>query len=252
MGYIDYASKVQISQANPGRDEITFNGLECYSACGPSYVVFRDIDSAFYRFLGSMSPANSRLLIKGEAVSFRSFTPSQMDWVRQFAYDNESMDLEGVPESASDCRCIPTELLPNGLPLNGFLRLKVKVEPAVREAPGAHLQVPLKPELTAQDLAFFMYMKTNPEMIPGIEPYLGDYKHFFVGEKTEYTFQFTFVPGAKKETTTEEQSFPVNSSRVGFEDLPELFRTQVEGALKQMKQYFDFDVKENKSPPVRE
>jgi hypothetical protein len=197
------------------------------------------------RFYGSLEPGYRHTLADGNRIPISALTPYQTLQIQRMTYGAMSMlDIEDPTRKSedampaymkmfaggggSDYRDEPTEVLPNGLPGDGYVELKVSTDmfasPVSPEGdvPTGNMAI-LDPEM----LATFKLLKENKEMAAAAAMITTPDK-VRLGHRSVLSFTFQVVPRVAIHSKLYDNQLPRDAAVVSMQNLPADFQKQVD------------------------
>lgn len=218
------------------------------------------------RFYGTMGPAQRANMSEGTRIPFGMLSPGQMNLVRKMAFGadaklqverastapskEEPFWMEMVrqfgPTVQTDFRDEPTEVMPDGLPGNGYLNLKVDDEP-IAQPHSDKGAISMFGVLGADELAMLRYFTEDPKFaqMVGELPQIAGVR---LGQRTIFNFTFHYVPGVTSRGSLQDDQLPRDGALVAMDKLPDAVNARIQKRLDQMKK-FPFPMFPNFTPP---
>jgi hypothetical protein len=215
------------------------------------------------RFYGSLTLGQRQALGRGEAIRFGNLIFNQIEYVRKMAYQANQFGSgisitggdngEAQPSFAGeDYRSEPTELLPNGLPRDGSVSVKIKHDTVVQDAGPNQPRIQLFGSMGPDELATMKMMKDDPTMGSMLSGFLPEMKSFRVGDRMTYDFVFKLTPEATINRTLMDNAFNPNSPILDLNGLPDTFKKRYNELQEQMKKVGGFgDIFGGSNPPAK-
>ena len=209
-------------------------------------------DDLMLRFYGTLNQAQRNVLANGQRLPIQGLSQDQRNLLSRMVFDgfegpqvsdpNSSRNRTRGPGGGGD-RGGPmggffgslsserTEALPNGLPGDGFLSLRIDRSPAVlaSTATGTSQQM-----LTADRLAWTRTMASRPEM-QAFAPQT-NFTNFQLVTEVDYNFTFALTPNVSLNRSLEDAIIDPNSKKVAYDDLPADFRSRVEREAREQRE----------------
>lgn len=210
------------------------------------------------RFYGALPVGMKNSLIEGGRIPFSQLNPTQRAALQQMAFGpDQSISVERNDEkkpdyelpgmmkqlfqrsAGGDFRSEPTEVMPNGLPSNGYVIVNFSQEP-VTKATGNVPTYLANASLGMDELALLKYFSEMPSMaqFSAMMPRLDQLR---VGERKLYNFKFMLAPGVSITQTLHDDSFPKNGKIVSMANLPEDMQKRVQDRIAAIKKIPFFD-----------
>jgi len=205
------------------------------------------------RFYGSLDPSARNTLFSGGQIPFSGLTSYQQLQVSKMVYGampalevddpNKKDDgmgamgnlMKAFTGGGGDYQEEPTELLPTGLPGNGFVKLALSKEPfATPVVPDGSTLPGTMAVMDAEMLATFRMLKENQEfasfsaMIPSPDKVR-------VGERTSLAFTFQVAPKVAAHQTLNDNRLPSDAAVVTMANLPDGFQKLIGAKLDAVK-----------------
>ena len=124
----------------------------------------------------------------------------------------------------------PTEVMPNGLPADGYVTAKVTVEPVAKPAGDKPMMFMMFGTLSADELAMFEIMKSSAamEQAAEAEEMFQLPRQLKLGSREKLNFQFWLSPAAGITKTLVDDTVSKDAPTVSLDDLPADFKALVE------------------------
>ncbi len=210
------------------------------------------------RFYGGLSTLQKKNMDEGGRLGFNQLSPVQAAALRQMAFGPETALVVEDPTAkksefefpsfirsaimgamVNDYRNEPTELMPNGLPSNGYVELKLTNDRVAK--PTGNVQAMLgNAVLGADELAILKMFKDMPgmEQMAGMMPVIDEVR---LGERTVYDFKFHFAPSVTMDKSLNDDRISSSSPIVKMTNLPAEFAKKIEDRLAAFKKMPFFD-----------
>jgi hypothetical protein len=204
------------------------------------------------RLDGSLDSTRRETLIAGGAIPFSSLNAYQMDQVHRMAFGAipmlEADDPSQKPEerlpafmrtfvggTLNDYRDEPTELLPNGIPADGFLTVKATQEPFASpvSAAGTIASGPTA-VLDAETLATYKMLRESP-MFSQVSGMMPNPSRARIGQRTIYAFTFHIAPKVSMQSSLNDNRLDTSSAIVSMTTLPTDLQKAVDGKYAELK-----------------
>jgi len=189
------------------------------------------------RFYGSLSVTQRSNLTAGEKMPFSTLTPQQKTLVNKLAYGSSArLNIETgkpadeaggffamvgrfMPQMTTDFRQEPTELMPNGLPVQGAVTVKVDLTNF-----GAAMGPDGKPNrmygsLGVDEIAMFRWMRDEP-MLAAASGALPKVDKLRIGERKVMEFAFWLAEDVTVRHRLQEDTMPKDPVLADFNSLP--------------------------------
>ena len=210
------------------------------------------------RFYGGLSVNQKRSMSQGSTLSFGQLNPIQRTAVNQMVFGPDTSLFVDDPNAkkpefelptfvrgmmggrfGADYRTEPTELMPNGLPSNGYVELKL-TEDYVAKPTGAVSPIIGNAMLGADELALFRLFKEMPgmEQFNSMMPNIDEVR---MGERSVYDFKFHFAPNVRMEKSLNDDRISANSPTVRMSNIPSEFSKKIDERLAAFKKMPFFD-----------
>jgi hypothetical protein len=206
------------------------------------------------RFYGLLSPDSRRTLAGGGRIPYAMLTQAQSAQVAKMVFgmmanlsvedpnkkseENGMMSMLmmfGMGMSGGDFRTEPTEIMPNGLPGDGYVSANVVSDffasPVMEgdDATAGPLSV-----LGSEELAIFKMLREdkNYSQMAGFMPKIDRVK---VGERSVWNLAFHVAPQTAMRTVLNDNRMPQNAKTVAMSDLPPAFQQRIAAKLEEVK-----------------
>lgn len=188
------------------------------------------------RFYGQLSPEMRASLSNGGKLAISGLTPSQRSLVERMTYGSESqltveepgkksddtpfwMRMAGIG-MGTDYKTEPTEVVPNGLPADGFLDLRDTSEPfAAPIADQDTATLGIMGVLGPEELGLFKMFRSmaGAEQISAMMP---KFDKLHVGERTLLNFSFHLAPQVSMKQTLKDHHLSKDGTVYSEDNLP--------------------------------
>ena len=210
------------------------------------------------RFYGASPMAQRQNLANGGRVPFGQLNPAQSAAVRQMLFGpdtgltsenpNREKPVFELPsfvrnaimrELGGDFRSEPTEIMPNGLPPQGFVQLNLVQDNIVKPTGNVPAMFG-NAALGADELAMLKMFKEMPgmEQVATMMPNIEEVR---IGERSVYEFRFTVAPGVYQEESLNDDRINSKSPVVKMANLPAAFAKRIDDRLAAFKKLPFFD-----------
>ena len=201
------------------------------------------------RFYGSLTADQRQALGGGNQIAMRTLLPGQVDLVKRMTYYPSGLmgstlkvqqpgsqpATPALPPGFGGADIEPTEVLPNGLPPNGFVEVKVKTDSVVQDAGATQPRIQLIGTYGPQELGVFRVMKNDPTMGAMLSSFLPQLQSFRLGNRTTYDFNFQYTPEVSMGQQLQDSQIDPDGPILSFADLPEDFQKQAQAMEDGMK-----------------
>jgi hypothetical protein len=128
----------------------------------------------------------------------------------------------------------PTEVLPNGLPLSGTLKISVSSEPLLSPSTNASGPDDVPQVMGVDEVAMLKYFSTNPAFaqMAGQMPKISNYK---LGSRKVYSFKFEFAPKISSNGHLKDCSLPSDAEVVSADNLPSDVQAAIQKKMEEFK-----------------
>ena len=210
------------------------------------------------RFYGALAPMQRQNLLNGGRLPFGQFNPAQSAAVRQMLFGpdtgltaadpNKEKPVFELPsfvrtmimrEIGGDFRTEPTEVMPNGLPPQGFVQLTLTQDNIVKPTGNVPAMFG-NAALGADELAMLKMFKEMPGM-EQVASMMPNFDEVRLGERSVYEFMFTVAPGVSQEETLNDDRMTSKSPVVKMANLPANFVKRIDEKLAAFKKLPFFD-----------
>jgi len=188
------------------------------------------------RLYGQLGPESRSTLANGGKLALRSLSPSEHALVERMTYGSETqlsvedpnkkepevpswMQMAGLA-GGGDYKSEPTEVVPSGLPADGYIELKDTVEPFVAPVPdGESSTMAMLGVLGPQELGMFKMLRSSPgmEQVTAMFP---KFDHLHVGERTLLNFTFHLAPLVSLKQTLKDHRIGKDGTLYSEDNLP--------------------------------
>jgi hypothetical protein len=209
--------------------------------------LFRSEQWQTFRLYGALSPQQRQGLFNGGKLSLGNMSPAQHAIVHDMVYNSFGGVNVATQRSADPITAIRgapmmnvmggggiqnerTEVLPAGVPRNGFLEVQVARQDgyyASNKATGTGQVV------TAETLAVQRAQAEHPQLGQFMQG--AQFDEFRPATRFQYTFDFSFTENVKMARMLAEDSIDQRARVLAYESLPAEFRRVVEDRYEQMK-----------------
>ena len=186
------------------------------------------------RFYAEITPQQKERMLTG-GMPLSALTTSEHEIVDRMVYGGYLLTY--APVRGNDATDIYTELyasgilseateaLPNGLPPDGLVKMKIANDLSVYEQSPDN-KVYGMGQLLPDTLAMFKYAQDHPEEYKSGNQMAGrDFTHFIVGNRTTITVTFQFTPTLSMTIPLQDGNV-TNIRRLSFDDLPQSYRNE--------------------------
>lgn len=210
------------------------------------------------RFYGGLSTLQKKNMGEGGRLGFNQLSPIQAAALRQMVFGPETALIVDDPNAKkpdfelpsifrgammgammNDYRTEPTEVMPNGLPANGYVELKLTND-RVAQPTGSVQAMFRNAVLGADELAMLKMFKDMPgmEQMAGMMPTIDEVR---LGERTVYDFKFHFAPSVTMDKSLNDDRISSASPVVKMANLPPEFSKKIDERLAAFKKLPFFD-----------
>lgn len=198
------------------------------------------------RFYGTLGATQKESIKNGGQIAFNSLNPGQRTIVSQMLF-GPANDLtvtadkktDGdpltnmmmrqmsrfMPGSTGDYRTEPTEIMPNGLPANGYIAVKYSSEP-VGVPVGMNTSFGEFQAMGPMELGMIKMIKDDPKManMSGAIPEIPSLR---VGTRVKYDFSFVVAQNVEQTGTLQDDHIAKDATVYKYENLPQDFQDQI-------------------------
>lgn len=206
------------------------------------------------RFYGLLPPEARRSLAQGGRLPFATLTPALSNQVQKMVFGTQANlqfeDGKQKPEAETmasmmrmfgmgadrDFRTEPTEVMPNGLPGNGYVSANVAsdffVSPVFQgdEPTMGPLAV-----LGVDELAIFKMFREDANLSPMMGSQIPAIDRVKVGERSVWNLQFHVAERTSAKATLNDNRMPKNGATVSVNNLPAPYQRQIADRVAQYK-----------------
>jgi hypothetical protein len=154
------------------------------------------------RFYHTLTPAQKQLVIENQPIPFRAMNAGQIEMLTYIVFRQQStLHMEYRPVRGPSNEYVetilrePTNLLPNGIPLDGALHLKVATQQLIKpgKAKTADNEFMEWGPMEPQTVAYYLYMRERPDLSrqEGM-----NFESVQLVSQTSYNFRFQFAKDA--------------------------------------------------------
>lgn len=228
------------------------------------------MDWNLLRFYGMLAPDQRQALLGGARIPLGQLSQPQQAMATRLLFGapvnlsverpgekKDDDDLEGLfggfmgafgGGAKTDYRDEPTELMPNGMPGNGYLQITAKKSNVVYSADKVPNMLS-RYGLGVDELALFAMMKEDPNMqeAGGFIPSLTQVK---LGERTTYDIRLQVADGVARRGTLQDDRLPKDATVINMSELPASFTAEIEKRKEKWKKLgLPFGGREQNGPP---
>jgi hypothetical protein len=243
-----YAMKANPPMESPGA--ILHLAMFAPSAMGQGIGGLQSWD--MLRLYGTLSQGQKSALINRQPIRFGELTAQQSQIVSRLVFgasarlkiDTGRQEQGGglldmartfMPSAGTDYREEPTEIMPNGLPGDGYITVNAEVGNFVTVATGQNAETSgMFGALGADEIAMFRWMKEDPNFSQ-FAVGLPNFEQFRVGNRETYTFVFHVAPRVSATHILRNDNMPKDAAAVNYDGLPQAFRDRVDQRVKDFK-----------------
>ncbi|MBX3119440.1 MAG: hypothetical protein KF784_10265 [Fimbriimonadaceae bacterium] len=204
------------------------------------------------RFYGTLNLSQRQTLANDGRLPYGNLAPQQRDLVAKMAFGSSTklqigseqkpevggflaLMTQFLPTQDKDYRQEPTEVMPNGLPSNGYVTGNFK-EMFIGTATGLGVGMGMmdRMPLGIDELAMFEWMKTDPNMsqMTGEMPQIQQLKP---GVRTQYSFSFFVSNDVLFTRTLNDDRIPKDAQPVSISNLPQDVQDQIKKKVEEFK-----------------
>lgn len=252
VGLDDIAAYAQTSPSPFGGASAALQYLMLFAPNAMQMGMTGMVDWEAVKFYGQLGLAQRQALIQGGRLSFAQLSPSQRFLVEKMMFgpraDLQQIDPNAPPAEGgfdflkmmtsfmggkqTDYRQEPTEIMPNGLPPNGYFTMRATKEPVAK----AESDDPMLGHamLGADELALFRMFKDMPngEMVAQMMPTIGQVR---LGERTNYHLKFFAASDVALERTLQDNSVGAGGGLYTMDTLPADFKALIDKRYQALK-----------------
>lgn len=213
---------------------------------------------------GRLSRDQRRQLATGERLPLSSLSKRQLDVVARMVYGAEGRidfeEVEGAPPPAEPMDEIyydtldsePTEVLPNGLPPNGFIQIAVTNQDTfLTRAVGEDGREAIYPS-DVMALAWSQFAKERPDLFPWASS-MPTGEKFQLGATTVLDIKIRFTQRHSLQEQLRDTVVPENAPWMSFEQLPQAVKQKIAEQVAQLRKSYEGvkagDIVGDGSPP---
>ncbi len=200
------------------------------------------------KFYGLLGGSQRQSLREGGRLAFGQLSPAQQNQTAKMVFGADAaltIDSGGrkqpsdplteiittqldraLGSAENDYRSEPTEVMPNGLPADGFISVKFTSEP-IAQAQTMSTDLGRMSSLSSLELGIFKMFKEDPKMsqLAGAMPTFDDLK---VGNRAVYAFSFNVAPGVSEKGTLNDDRIPKEAPVYKLNALPQDFQKRID------------------------
>jgi hypothetical protein len=206
------------------------------------------------RLYGTLGAPQRQSLTAGGKIAFSALAPNQTEIVRRMAFGasanlhvdrptKKPKDEEDVWGSlmpfmqmgqSEDFRDEPTEVMPNGLPNDGYLDLKASPDSFVLVVGQKGATVKQYGAMGSDELAMLKYFSEDPNF-QQFSSQIPRFERFRLGERTTLDFKFHLAPDVRLEHILRDDRLAKDSPVVGEEGFPPSLKARIEKRIAGLK-----------------
>ncbi len=205
------------------------------------------------RFYGGLAPESKATLLNGGKLSIGGLSGVQRAAAEQMTYGSMAqlsvddpnhkteddqpfwMRMMGGGSGGADYRSEPTEVVPNGLPSDGYIDMKGKTEQFASPVPAPDAQnIASIDILGPQELAMFKMFKED-KAYASFAGQLPSFPQLRIGDRTVYNFTFHLTPQVTIKQSLKDHRLPKDAQVVAENALPADLQKQVQDELTALK-----------------
>ena len=210
------------------------------------------------RFYGSLSPTQKKNLSEGGRLPFQQINPTQMAAVRQMAfgpdqtlhaedpnakkpdYEMPAMWRQLFQRAAGgDYRTEPTEVMPNGIPPQGYVELNLTTD--VIAKPAGNVPAMFGSAILGADELAMLKMFRESESMAQFAAMMPQIEELKLGSRSVYEFKFTVAQGVTMTHVLNDDKMDPNAKAVKVANLPAEFTKKIEERMAMLKKIPFFD-----------
>jgi hypothetical protein len=205
------------------------------------------------RLYGELPESSRSILAQGGRLPFRSLLPSQAEQVRRMAFgassrlivESESskpkeeggffdMIASFMPKPSKDYKDEPTEVMPNGLPPEGFIELKGLNDTLAMPVGLNNRNQRMWGTLGADEIAMLRYFSEEPQFaqVASMMPKLEQMR---LGSRRELNFTFRVAPDVLFKQSLLDDRMTKDAPVVAMDALPGDFKSRIAKRLEALK-----------------
>lgn len=210
------------------------------------------------RFYGGLSTGQRQTAADGAPISFGAFSQPQRESLSRILFGagtklqidanrrgQQSQD-EGnpminmiknfMPATSKEFRDEPTEIMPNGLPGDGFMTLKIDGGQFAMIASQDKGPTNMYGALGADEIAMMRYFKEDPQF-SAFQGFMPSLDRLMLGNRETLTFKFYVAPNVAQTETLRNDNMPKNSQPIAYDQMPAAFRARIDDRIAAMKKF---------------
>jgi len=189
-----------------------------------------DQDTITLKLWGALTKEQKKDLIGGEKIPFKALTPAQLELVEREAYHramkNQGQAMQVKTPQDYQRMMEPTECLPNGLPPDGYLSVKVTNSKAIlASSTQKNVRMSYARLFDASQmgatLAAYEGMDANSNPM---------FDRFQIVDRATYAFSYFYTPTIADHVTLHDVIVPSDGKAVAFGDLPKDLQASIQAA----------------------
>jgi hypothetical protein len=247
---LDSLSQFALDSPSPMENGTSMIYLLAFAPNSIQGILGDTMDWPMLRFYATLSPQQKTGLRQNGRITFGQLTQRSRDVLTKMAFGSNArikpadkmadsakmpffMELMGGMfggRQAKDFTEEPTEVMPNGLPGDGFVTAIVTNEPVARPAGEKAMMFMMFGTLSADELAMFEIMKSSSAMQEAGEA--GEMfdlpKQVRLGSREKLNFQFWLSPAAGITKTLMDDTVSKDAQTISLDNLPAEFKALIE------------------------
>lgn len=256
---LDDLAAYALKAESPTEDQATMRYIMLFAPTAMAGGMGQMLNWDALRFYGGLSVNAKKSLIENGRLPFAQLTPGQAAAVRQMAFGPEESltvdDPNGKKDelgalgatmrqmfmraAGGDYRTEPTEVMPNGLPSDGYVQLTFTNDNVVK-ASGAVAAMLGNASLGVDELAMLGLFKTmeGMEQVASMMPTIDEVT---LGKRQVYEFKFVVAPGVSMTQVLNNDSFDKGAPKTKMANLPDDFQKKIADRMAAFKKIPFFD-----------
>jgi hypothetical protein len=211
------------------------------------------------RLFASLTPGQRQGLTSGSQIPFNALSPQAKGYLTKllFGADTDIVVESQKPKSDAfqmptfvrrmfggskgDYRSEPTEIMPNGLPGNGYVTLNVTKSHVAKMAGDKGFNPMGAGAMGSEELALVRFFKEDPNMSQLAGGFMPSLDELRLGTRTIYDFKFYVAPDVMMAQSLNDNAISKDAPVVKFSSLPSEFQKEIDQKMAEIKKFPFFD-----------
>lgn len=202
------------------------------------------------RFYGTMTPGQKETIANNGQLPFGNLNPKQRDLVAKMAFGSAArlqvgseakpatggflgMITQFLPTADKDYRQEPTEVMPDGLPMAGYVTGSIKQQ-FIGSPAGQGMGMLSRASLGTDELAMFEWMKSDPMFAQAMQM-MPQITQLRPGKRTNYAFSFFVAKDVLFNRTLNDDRFEKNAEPISMTNLPQDVQDEIKKKVEELK-----------------